>query len=110
EPSRRLFGKEAIASVAIVVIVGKIITDKTIVPGNKLKPVEGYSNLSLIKGTKIVSPINPYTPDGIPTSSTFTGRNIRFPQAGAIPLMKLAQLRPRGASSIAVKKLTASDP
>lgn len=38
EPSRRFFGNELIASVAILVMVGNIIMDRTTVPASKLNP------------------------------------------------------------------------
>src|SRR5699024_7195726 len=110
DPSRRLLGNASIASVAMVVIVGNIITDKTTVPVSKLNPVEASSNVFLIKGTKTAKPINPYTTEGIPTSNSITGCKILFPQLGAISTMKIAVPIPRGAATKADNKVTARDP
>src|SRR5699024_2301488 len=59
DPSRKSFGNSPIASVAMVVMVGKIMTDKTIVPANKLNPAGEASNTFRTAGTKTVRPIKP---------------------------------------------------
>src|SRR5699024_7103898 len=44
-----------------------------------------------------------------PTSNSITGCKIRFPQPGAISVMKMAPLMPSGAATIAANKVTASE-
>ncbi|MNE67589.1 hypothetical protein D3C80_1632050 [compost metagenome] len=108
EDSFKFCGKEASASAATLVIVGRIITDSTSAPAATPMPWPG--NVLRKKGTMTLRPTKPYTTEGIPESSSITGCSSFFPQPGTISVMNSAAHILRGLAISAASSVTRNEP
>ena len=86
EASRQDLGTAAIASAAIVVMVGKIMIARTIPAASTEKP-KGIGNSFRSAGMSTVIPTKPYTTDGIPVKSSIAGWIRRRRRGVAISVM-----------------------
>ena len=90
------------------IIVGKIIIANIIPAVNIENPVPPKIDLTV--GTKIVSPKNPYTTDGIPDNVCITGFKKFFILSFATSAIKIAHNIPSGADNINEKSVILSEP
>src|SRR3954454_3055431 len=96
----------------MLVIVGRIISDRTSDPANQLKP-----NVKPIErkfwrrnGTRTVRPSRPHTTLGMPTKTSIAGCVIERAQRGATSAMKSARPTESGGEMIAATTITPTVP
>ena len=104
-----LRGQLLIASSATVIIVGKAIMAKTMLPASPDSPT-GRLNVFCRNGTIIVRPKKPYTTDGMPFSSSIMGFNALRTLKWATSAMYIDTASPKGRAINIAKKLTHSVP
>ncbi len=89
------FGTDLIAVSATEIIVGSIITERTIIMASKLCPL-GRDNLLWIAGTIIPSAKTPNNTEGIPANNSTPWDIIFATDLGAISTIKIAVNIPMG--------------
>jgi len=92
----------------MLVIVGRIITVKIRDAARILNPVP--PNCSLINGTIIIIPKNPYTTEGIPAKACIVGFKVILIPRGAISAKNMAQDRDRGIAMSKASPVMYRDP
>ena len=97
------------ASSATVIIVGRAMMAKTILPAKPLSPT-GRSKPCCNNGTITISPKNPYTTDGIPLSNSITGFNIERIRSDATSDIYTATLNPNGKANRMANRITHNVP
>ena len=80
-PSRYSCGTALIASIVMVMTVGKIIMERMMMAASIESPLPPMEER--INGTSNTSPKNPYTTDGMPAKRSMQGRRMRCPRLPA---------------------------